>query len=109
MIRRPPRSTLFPYTTLFRSHAEGVDDDVLDGDAGEVLGGDAEAVEEQTVRELHDVGLVAAVDSLDAQPLGGLEGEAVDLVGPRGGDQPLALDGVVGEAVFDTAVGVLDV
>src|SRR2546422_8592858 len=25
MIRRPPRSTLFPYTTLFRSHAvEGV-------------------------------------------------------------------------------------
>ena len=21
MIRRPPRSTLFPYTTLFRSHA----------------------------------------------------------------------------------------
>src|SRR3712207_8894237 len=29
MIRRPPRSTLFPYTTLFRSHyrlAEGYDD-----------------------------------------------------------------------------------
>src|SRR5258708_27105759 len=27
MIRRPPRSTLFPYTTLFRSHlfASGVD------------------------------------------------------------------------------------
>src|SRR5438309_9209801 len=24
MIRRPPRSTLFPYTTLFRSHAGGV-------------------------------------------------------------------------------------
>src|SRR2546430_11166247 len=23
MIRRPPRSTLFPYTTLFRSHAHG--------------------------------------------------------------------------------------
>src|SRR2546422_11456592 len=23
MIRRPPRSTLFPYTTLFRSKAEG--------------------------------------------------------------------------------------
>src|SRR5436853_5477716 len=27
MIRRPPRSTLFPYTTLFRSHA------MLHGDA----------------------------------------------------------------------------
>src|SRR3712207_7622762 len=25
MIRRPPRSTLFPYTTLFRSNLEGVD------------------------------------------------------------------------------------
>src|SRR2546430_11243084 len=27
MIRRPPRSTLFPYTTLFRSDAELVIDD----------------------------------------------------------------------------------
>src|SRR5256885_2592930 len=24
MIRRPPRSTLFPYTTLFRSHAQAL-------------------------------------------------------------------------------------
>src|SRR5256885_13140901 len=30
MIRRPPRSTLFPYTTLFRSHAGG---EVLPSDA----------------------------------------------------------------------------
>src|SRR2546430_14606215 len=29
MIRRPPRSTLFPYTTLFRSHRR-VDDPRLD-------------------------------------------------------------------------------
>src|SRR2546422_8502618 len=29
MIRRPPRSTLFPYTTLFRSHAAGILDDRL--------------------------------------------------------------------------------
>src|SRR3712207_7736791 len=26
MIRRPPRSTLFPYTTLFRSQEDSVDD-----------------------------------------------------------------------------------
>src|SRR5258708_11655247 len=26
MIRRPPRSTLFPYTTLFRSHRVGAGD-----------------------------------------------------------------------------------
>src|SRR3712207_8090349 len=31
MIRRPPRSTLFPYTTLFRS------EDLLDGFPGTVL------------------------------------------------------------------------
>src|SRR3989304_118710 len=31
MIRRPPRSTLFPYTTLFRSRGEMND---LDGNAG---------------------------------------------------------------------------
>src|SRR3712207_7118909 len=27
MIRRPPRSTLFPYTTLFRSEGSGGDDE----------------------------------------------------------------------------------
>src|SRR3989441_6071660 len=49
MIRRPPRSTLFPYTTLFRS-IRALDDDELDpprplreplvGDRGEVERGD---------------------------------------------------------------------
>src|SRR5258707_1466228 len=34
MIRRPPRSTLFPYTTLFRS---AVGPDVLSGDPAGVL------------------------------------------------------------------------
>src|SRR3989454_9289151 len=38
MIRRPPRSTLFPYTTLFRSHATvGVHDDLAAGQAGVAL------------------------------------------------------------------------
>src|SRR5256885_10583506 len=47
MIRRPPRSTLFPYTTLFRSHgrpvaaARGADDDP--GAVGEPRGDDAGA------------------------------------------------------------------
>src|SRR5260370_15303532 len=35
MIRRPPRSTLFPYTTLFRSHAEAVG--ALPGPAHNIL------------------------------------------------------------------------
>src|SRR5258708_18849600 len=29
MIRRPPRSTLFPYTTLFRSHPQEVEEHQL--------------------------------------------------------------------------------
>src|SRR5256885_6496088 len=41
MIRRPPRSTLFPYTTLFRSEGGGEFDlapEALDVDAGGHLG-----------------------------------------------------------------------
>src|SRR3712207_9118133 len=36
MIRRPPRSTLFPYTTLFRSRDVLADDRRGDPDAGDV-------------------------------------------------------------------------
>src|SRR3712207_8113019 len=61
MIRRPPRSTLFPYTTLFRSQALAGDDQVFAegrdggqegaGFAGEVLvgGGLAGLVEDAQV------------------------------------------------------------
>src|SRR3712207_8139846 len=48
MIRRPPRSTLFPYTTLFRSHEPGPDG------AGEV-----EHVGEGTVDPVSDPDTVA--------------------------------------------------
>src|SRR2546428_3338810 len=62
MIRRPPRSTLFPYTTLFRSA-----DVRLDGAEGVVLGGRGlggrERVEE---RGLPDVG---KADDAEAQHL----------------------------------------
>src|SRR2546427_2353730 len=33
MIRRPPRSTLFPYTTLFRSHGDEAQRKPRNGDA----------------------------------------------------------------------------
>src|SRR2546430_12859658 len=39
MIRRPPRSTLFPYTTLFRS---SVDEDVPGKNVQDVFGGELE-------------------------------------------------------------------
>src|SRR3712207_7984868 len=67
MIRRPPRSTLFPYTTLFRSARELLLADAL-GDLLLVLHlrdragrrGDGEPVREEEVpavpgRHLHDV------------------------------------------------------
>src|SRR3712207_7274053 len=41
MIRRPPRSTLFPYTTLFRSIAAGVPG-VAAANAGDPLAGAAQ-------------------------------------------------------------------
>src|SRR3712207_7657601 len=37
MIRRPPRSTLFPYTTLFRSAVRLVDHEEPDGRRAELL------------------------------------------------------------------------
>src|SRR2546429_7319282 len=37
MIRRPPRSTLFPYTTLFRSVSEALIEAVKSGKAGRLL------------------------------------------------------------------------
>src|ERR1041385_9316379 len=46
MIRRPPRSTLFPYTTLFRS--EHVLDEVADRDRVERLDHIADRSEEHT-------------------------------------------------------------
>src|SRR3712207_7012331 len=46
MIRRPPRSTLFPYTTLFRSDAEDLDHliHVVTQDWVDILGVDAVAL-----------------------------------------------------------------
>src|SRR3712207_9282181 len=41
MIRRPPRSTLFPYTTLFRSFSAPVDEGWWE-EFGEPVGGDAD-------------------------------------------------------------------
>src|SRR5574337_1411871 len=39
MIRRPPRSTLFPYTTLFRSYLRGITNHSRHLNAGTPIGG----------------------------------------------------------------------
>src|SRR3712207_3501619 len=63
MIRRPPRSTLFPYTTLFRSRAADAAhlDDVGDDDPEAVRADDPRAAQ---VRQLDHLGDVAAGDAL---------------------------------------------
>src|SRR3989475_4194628 len=49
MIRRPPRSTLFPYTTLFRSHTLwDVERDIIDGDEAAVMLGQALQLDHST-------------------------------------------------------------
>src|SRR3712207_7627781 len=48
MIRRPPRSTLFPYTTLFRSlHARAAGGAGMDGQGGGVVENDEAGVLEK--------------------------------------------------------------
>src|ERR1039458_3234076 len=48
MIRRPPRSTLFPYTTLFRSHAGAQNNLAVVYDEGKGVGQDYKRSEEHT-------------------------------------------------------------
>src|SRR3712207_7924060 len=64
MIRRPPRSTLFPYTTLFRSAREVLEQerDTAERPVGQVArGGLARLLEER-----RDDGVQLAVERLDA-------------------------------------------
>src|SRR3989454_12598153 len=80
MIRRPPRSTLFPYTTLFRSRLGRAREQV--GAGADLLGGGAEGV----------VGVEHLVDHLLLEPLrapggrlggGGCRPHVVELRPPR--------------------------
>src|SRR3712207_997751 len=132
MIRRPPRSTLFPYTTLFRSlvvpdvlaEAEGPLDDLLRGAdgqrrlAGEVLQRRAVAVDRRVVEvrpELSErVLAVPAHEHLPAQAddrlVGGavavvLEAAAVELDHP--GRVLLRPEDVVGEEAVAVVGGLL--
>src|SRR3712207_7007131 len=58
MIRRPPRSTLFPYTTLFRSAAvAGGQQPVEHRVAGDVLGVGSEQLLELVEQQGEDAGL----------------------------------------------------
>src|SRR3712207_7797054 len=77
MIRRPPRSTLFPYTTLFRSEdrdqeaQEDVGDPQVEGfgpetvDRGEVAGGQRRDAHGEVAGELVESGSKSALSRAD--------------------------------------------
>src|SRR5438034_6479721 len=61
MIRRPPRSTLFPYTTLFRSC------ETLDGDGGRHDGHRAKVHDPDDQEDRHQTGTATAAMEAEAQ------------------------------------------
>src|SRR5256885_5687238 len=69
MIRRPPRSTLFPYTTLFRSAADRPERyQLLRDDLGGVENVEIEAVSEILVEELQPEFPFRIIAILDCVP-----------------------------------------
>src|SRR2546426_10979029 len=64
MIRRPPRSTLFPYTTLFRSRKVAVK--VLRSDFGTAIGAERFLREIEIAAALNHPHIVAVHDSGEA-------------------------------------------
>src|SRR3712207_7396565 len=65
MIRRPPRSTLFPYTTLFRSIKRGVSDYLL--------------------APVHPVDLIASISKIFEEQNSGKLGRSYAFIGAKGG------------------------
>src|SRR2546430_14770108 len=96
MIRRPPRSTLFPYTTLFRSEVKAATTGVDFTPNGYTV--------------LIDVGSLAPLPVNGAATIGGLSAgdHTVRLVGSAGnctitGDNPRAVHVTTGGVTRDTA------
>ena len=87
----------------------GVDDAVVGLDVGVGLGHPAEAVEEETVGELHDVGLVDGRDAPASVAPGVLEGVARDARGGGLGDDLEGLDDARHDDVLEARVEVLGV
>src|SRR6266496_6639922 len=67
MIRRPPRSTLFPYTTLFRSGGGGADDQPDRGPARDAAPRKREHADPECSEEVEGVQVLADEASLDVR------------------------------------------
>src|SRR5258705_1742642 len=79
MIRRPPRSTLFPYTTLFRSKVVVVSVDEARSDYHQsVLAG----YDQREVGIMHDGAIPRAIDDQIAERVEAVKQAAVPRTGP---------------------------
>src|SRR2546430_5256947 len=83
MIRRPPRSTLFPYTTLFRSCPHHIE--------RESAGGPDQAEDEPREERPHAQERYRAADTLRATELARLAGQLPGVLSLLNGDDALNL------------------
>src|SRR2546425_13146976 len=106
MIRRPPRSTLFPYTTLFRSPIHG-DEKGHDELPVPAAGAAPRGEEGPGVRELLDA-VVSVVDDEDVPaPVHGDAEGAVELPAPVAGAAPRGAELATARQAGAALVGVL--
>src|SRR3712207_8050873 len=85
MIRRPPRSTLFPYTTLFRSNADAEARFKDVSEAYDVLSDPKRRAEYDEARRLFGSGGAGARAGLPGGGGGGQPVDLGDIFGPPGG------------------------
>src|SRR5688572_25035539 len=104
MIRRPPRSTLFPYTTLFRSLFKAVDGIDVSVDTGEVLAIVGESGSGKSVAMLAVMGLLPPIARVSADAVR-FEGRDLLALTPR---QRRALSGSEVAMIFQEPVASLN-
>src|SRR2546427_11891023 len=85
MIRRPPRSTLFPYTTLFRSDLPPDEGDR----PGEIAAAFRERIEYRRVSFSYDGTEAAVLRDVDLEVR---RGQVVAIVGPSGAGKTALVD-----------------
>ena len=90
-------------------HGGVIDDHVVALELGEVLGEAVEGAAEETIGELHDVGLVDAGNLLALVGKGELEGELGDALGLGAGDDLERLDDAIDGLVLEAGVLTLGV